>query len=1604
MPDAPVGEDIREAQPRTMAVVSGTRDPASVGPGPEPSARVTRATVMFVDIVGFTELSEDIGSERAYFAVTGAVRMFDGIARRHGGAVDKYLGDCVMVVFGHPVAIADPAASAAAAAIEMREALRECNRGLEAAAALDFVVGINTGTMVAGDVRGGALREFHVLGDAVNVAARLKAKAPQGRILVGPETHRETCDAFEYLPLGDMPLKGKTSTVAIFELVGSRARRSGAGVGAGRLTDVAFVGRARELAAVEARLDALRGGRGGVVLVVGEEGMGKSRLLAETEALPSARQLTIVHARTAVGSQSRPGLLLEDLLLACSPEAPDGADATVAPDPIADAGAEPEALAQRLVAGVRRLAERLPLVVVLEDLHRADPSSLALLPDIVAQVRSEAVLFLATLRPASGDACAELRGALGADEEIVLGPLSGDESALLIDAVGGEMSDDGRELVLAYARGHPTRLINGTFLEPALRAERERAGRHERRSDDTERRRATILFADITGFTSLTERAGAERAYPVVVGCLRLLDEIARKYGGTVEKYLGDCVMALFGIPEAIEDAPRAAVNAAIEMRRRVRAYSEGLGAEMRLDVHSGINTGLGIAGDVSGPLIREFAVMGEPVSVADELKDLAPAGQVYVGEEVYRATGEVFAYREVDSGARERRRARTRVFELLSQQERLHRARIGAERRVFSPVVGRDDELGRLRAALARVRDGEGGIVSIVAAAGLGKSRLLAELASSEEAAKLTWCEGRSVSTGRHLSFHAIVDLCRSLLGIDDGDDEGALRTLEAELGRLLPEAADEILPVLATLLGLKARDSVRGRLTGLHGDALEKLILRSVTQLLRARAGLSPIVVVMDDLHWADVSSIELLESLLRLCEDRPILFIHLFRPGFPSTSERVREQARARHGQRHLEIELRPLDATAARAMLNHLFRREELPHATRQLIEEKARGNPFYIEEVIRALADEGAVERVDGRFRATDRIGSVVIPGSIQELVMSRIDSLDLAKRQLLQTASVIGGSFHVDVLAEVVGNVARLAAEIDALLDGEFLVRSERVPDREYVFKHPLIQEVTYDGLLQTRRETLHRKVAEAIEQVFPEDLPGYAGMLAYHYSKGAAAELAEAFLFKAGADAARAAAPSEALHFFEEASKLYLQLHRDGGDPAKRALLERNIAQALYYRGRFLEAIEHFNDALRLLGDRVVEGRVALAARFVANLGAVLARLYGPGFGRRGVSATPRQRDIMELRYARAEATVTSQPTRHLFDSMDSLAFLQRIDAASVPGAARFYAGAAALFAFGGISFGVSRRLSAQARALVRADSLDEWLYERAMTFTARVLEGDWADEHEIEPALVAESVRNGQLWGATTYLGLLAEKRLHRGAFASAHACIEEIDQIWDLFQYDLAKTNHYYLLTLLPLERGDLRAAIAAADVYYDENPEDLLHILALGAKAKAETELGELDAAEETLQRCAEVVTRSSPVPPFHASSYHRSRLLFDLACFERAGVGGGAIRRRARKSARAALRAAAKVAWRRTEVLRLAGRYHALVGERRRAHRLFARSLAVGEALGARPETARTWAEAGRLLCVRSERFRGLDRAACLTRARDLFTELGLTSELERLDR
>jgi tetratricopeptide (TPR) repeat protein len=1072
--------------------------------------------------------------------------------------------------------------------------------------------------------------------------------------------------------------------------------------------------------------------------------------------------------------------------------------------------------------------------------------------------------------------------------------------------------------------------------------------------------------------------------------------------------------MVLFGVPEAIEDAPRAAVNAAIEMRRRLREYNRKHDLSMPLEVHSGINTGLGIAGDISGPLIREFAVMGDSVEVADQLTDLAPPGAIYVGPETRRFTRDVFEYRALDPLPLRGGDAHFEPYELLSTEPRRYRARIGAERQVFSDFVGRDKELALLRERLDRLCAGEGGIASLVAEAGTGKSRLAAELAASDPAKAVRWLEGRSLSTGQQLSFHPFADLCRSWAGISDEDGEESARAkLEDAIARVLGDEADEVFPFIAQIMGMRVTGHHAERLSRIQGDALEKMVRNGVTHLLRAASRRKPIVIVMDDLHWADLSSIELFESLLRLIEDHPIFFLNMTRPGFGETAGRIRAFAHENHAARNLEIELAPLAPQAARQLISNLFKLGDIPHATRALIEEKARGNPFFIEEVVRSLVDEGAVVYRDGSFRATEKIHSVVIPGTIQEVIMARVDGLDLGKRRLLQVASVVGRSFHHEVLTAIVADSDQLEGDLTALTNGEFIVPWDRLQGVEYGFKHPLIQEVIYDGLLQSRRQDLHLEVARAIEARLSEDVPGYLGMLAYHFSKGGDVERTEEFLFRAGDEAARVAASSEALQFFREALALYLELHGKDADPNKQELLQKNIARALFNRGQLIDAEEHFNRALECLGERVPRGERALLLSFVRDLAAVLTSLYLPGGRRAKPPATPTQSEVIELMFERGQCAITANPERFVFDAMALVRRLMRVDPRTVSGSGMMFGACSGIFSYGAGAFGVSRRFLALAQPLVREDDPQAYFHYRTANLVHHIYEGDWSPEHEVKESLVHESLQYGQLWDVITYLANHGDQKIAMGQFQTARAEIELAAKIRDQYENDLARSTHGYLSTLLALEERRLEDALREAEVYYQENAEELLHVHALSGKAKAQVLLGDLSGAAQTLSLCSGVVQKlgARRIPPFQLSNYQRSRLLLDVAELEAAREAGDeararGARRRGRSSGREALRLAHKCVLRKTEVLRLLGRYHWLAGNEAQARRWWRRSLAEGRQLGARPETARACLAVARYLGERGGPDASLDgrtAADYLQEARATFEELDLRWDLQQLE-
>lgn len=1128
----------------------------------------------------------------------------------------------------------------------------------------------------------------------------------------------------------------------------------------------------------------------------------------------------------------------------------------------------------------------------------------------------------------------------------------------------------------------------------------------------SERRHATVLFADISGFTALSEQLDPEVVTSVMNRCYEMLERIVLTHGGTVAQYQGDCVVALFGVPTAIEDTPRQAVNAAIEIRNRLRELDEPHQPLVHLDVHMGLNSGLVIAGEVGGHVKRDFTVMGDAVNVAARLKDVSPPGQIYVGHETYQATKGEFEYRPLKPLMLKGKKESIPAYELLSRHERIHRPKIGAaSRMISSAMIGREPERALIEHTVAQLLEGRGRIVNIIGEAGIGKSRLLAEVEALPAVQRTTLLVGRSLAIGQNLSFHPFVDLLKQWAGIGDEDGEPQqVAKLERAVASVDAPISD-VVPFVATLMGIRLSGEHGERVRGIDGEALEKLILKSMRELVEKIAAAKPLILVFEDLYWADQSSITLLEGLLRLTAEAPVLVMAIARPDFPQTSGRIARVAREEFAERYLELQLGPLDDQQCDDLVRNLLQIEDLPRTARTLIANTAEGNPFFVEEIVRSLIDEGAVELRDGRLHVTEKVQAVVIPATIQEVIMARLDRLHESARSLLQVASVIGRYFSHRVIGDVMAPAVALEDDLAYLRERQLIIErpvkplrhATAAPEREYLFTHALVQDTIYESILQKTRKDLHLRVARAIESLYRDRLPDFYGMLAYHYSRAESLEKAEEYLFKAGDEAARAAASREALTYFREASRLYLLIHGQGGDPHKKALLEKNIGLALLNKGDLTDSIEHFDQALQFLGERIPRTRLAMARRFVVDLAVLLARLY---LNRLAGALRRTDRETFEIRYSRARAQTTSDPKRFMFDTIDGLRQLARSDPTAIDQACGMYTAAAAVFAWSGLSLAIGKRFLTVAQSLIKpGNTRDEAAY-RLWKFVLHYFEGDWSDAQAVPDELVEHALRYGQFWDVNTYLGLNCERRMLQGDFAAAQQEIDRITELAEVYGYDFARSNQYAMPAFLQLTQRRLADALGAVERYYADRDEDLLRLNALGTKAKIQVLMGDGGAAD-TLARADELRRRLGQVPGYHRSMLVTGRLLFDLRALEECPHGGGARRMlawRARRSARQAIRLAATVARERVEVYRLAGRLWWRLGKSERAVGWWERSLREGERMAARPELARTYLEVGQRLTEAGSGARlvnGKPAATYIDAARRLFVEMNLTWDLER---
>ena len=739
-----------------------------------------------------------------------------------------------------------------------------------------------------------------------------------------------------------------------------------------------------------------------------------------------------------------------------------------------------------------------------------------------------------------------------------------------------------------------------------------------------DRRLVTTMFADLSGFTALAESMDPEELRDLMADCFEALVPVVERYGGTIDKFIGDEVMALFGAPVAHEDDPERALRAALEMMEALAAFNARRATQ--LGIHCGINTGLVLAGGVGVRDRQGYSVLGDPVNLASRLADLATTGEILVGPDTHRLTNSLFDFQPLGPHQFKGKAEDVPVYRLVGARSPASLRRGLSAHGIGSPLVGRDGEVATLTGCVDRLLAGHGGLVSIIAEAGLGKSRLVAEVRRQSTGRGVAWLEGRALSFSQNLSYLPFLEILQTDAGItlDDHDTERWVK-LERRVRALFPEDAVEVLPYLATLLSLGVPCELAERVKYLDSEGMGRQLFRTARRYFSRLAQERPLVLVFEDIHWLDQSSAALVEHLFPLMREVPLLICGVGRRDPETLLTRLPEIAPAEYSDRYTEIDLAPLSPEQRIQLVWNLMDRGDLPVHLQESILQKTEGNPFFIEEVIRALVDLGGLtrDRLTGRWQVTKQVERITIPDSLQAVIMARIDRLDEDARETLKLASVVGRSFFYRVLeslAEAEGELDRQLSELERL---ELVREKRRLPDLEYIFKHALVQETAYESILIQRRRALHRRVGEQIESLFADRLEEFYGLLAYHYSRSEEWEKAQEYLLKAGDQASRVAADTEALAHYRQALAAYARAFGERWDPVQRAVLERRIGEALFRRGDHKQAQEYLLRALALLGSPYPSSRRGIRRAILAQIARQVAHRILPRWFVRSTSGT---------------------------------------------------------------------------------------------------------------------------------------------------------------------------------------------------------------------------------------------------------------------------------------------------------------------------------------------------------------------------------------------
>lgn len=705
-----------------------------------------------------------------------------------------------------------------------------------------------------------------------------------------------------------------------------------------------------------------------------------------------------------------------------------------------------------------------------------------------------------------------------------------------------------------------------------------------------ERKQATVLFSDLSGYTAMTEKMDPEDVKNLMEDIFEKAGKIVEKYEGTVDSFFGDEILILFGVPKTNEDDSIRAIHTAIEIHKLVADFSPEFEKRnnCKLSMHSGINSGLVITGDKFIGKGRQ-GLAGDTINLASRLTSIAKPGEIVVGQDTFKIAENHFYFESCDPVQVKGKKNPVQTYKVIDATKKPVRTK--QLHGVRAELIGRDKELSKFNQTVNDLKKGKGSVLCLYGFAGTGKSRLIEEF---KLITNVQWFEGYSYPYTKNIPYFPLLALFDDIFSIKEEDSQKTIKTkIEESINNIIKDA-QTIIPYIDTLYSLSYPE-----VENVSPEFWKSKLLNSVLEVLLAISKEKPIILCIEDLHWADPSFIELIQFIHSEI-DLPILFLYVSRPIIQIFSSSQIEQMETGYQ----EVKIADLSISDSQAMVKSLLNSDDIPLGLKDFIETKTQGNPFYLEEIINSLIESRVLLKNKDTWVLQKEITSSDVSSSIHGVISARVDRLEIESKRILQEASVIGRSFYYEIInkiTEIKKDVNQCLKNLEGL---DLIKSSESKIDLEYIFKHALTQEVVYKGLLKAERQVIHERIGIVIEEVFKDRLPEFYETLAHHFSKGKSNLKAVDYLMKSGDKSTKRYSIEEAHQYFQKAFD-FLNKIPEKTQKVNELLLDlvNRWALVFYYKGDFINFGKLMSSQEYLIESTIDKAKVGMFYAWQGNI-----------------------------------------------------------------------------------------------------------------------------------------------------------------------------------------------------------------------------------------------------------------------------------------------------------------------------------------------------------------------------------------------------------------